>query len=297
MYFLVILAFLGRITGETFFHHYENGNFTLMCNETMANGKNETVWYKTGIKLEQFEEINCTNQRAEGTNGATKCSGNTKCANELSNFASKGGGVFACEQFTNAGTSQTCPLFTSVTHCRHYNFFIVVIINMTADKETFENISAKSHDNHLVQEESNITLACEFKMKSSEETFVIYWIKYTETSKCLSSAQRDQYLNFSYNTHCCIDEMIKGRLLNYTNLNFTTRHVVHNITILNVTYSDNGTYLCVVNAWSNGKHVWKIANNLSIEVRNQAIPCKLEVLELGLVPELLIILPNFCYLG
>ncbi|XP_065415565.1 uncharacterized protein LOC101950452 isoform X1 [Chrysemys picta bellii] len=272
MYFSVILAFLGRITGETFFHHYENGNFTLTCNETVANGKKETVWYETGESLQEFQVINyCSNQQPKVINGPNKCSDKTKCTNQLSYSASKGGGVFACEQFTNTGTSQTCPLFTIVAHCRHYNFFIVVIINMTADKETFETIPAKSHDNHLVQEESNISLSCEFQMKRSGQPFIIYWIKYKETSKCLSSVEREPY-TFSYNTHCCIDEMIEGRLLNYTSLDSNKTHVVHNMTILNVTYSDSGTYLCVVNAWSRDKHVWKIANNLSIEVRKQAIP-------------------------
>ncbi|XP_053898338.1 uncharacterized protein LOC128844547 isoform X2 [Malaclemys terrapin pileata] len=237
MYFLVILAFLGRITGETFFHHYENGNFTLTCNETVANGKKETVWYESRESLHEFQVINCSNQQPNGRN---KCSDKTKCRNQLSNSASRGGGVFAY-------------------------------------KEIFETIPAKSHDNHLVQEErSNITLSCEFQMKPSGQTFLIYWIKYTETSKCLSSVQRKEH-NFSYNTHCCIDEMIKERLLNYTSLDSTERHVVHNMTILNVTYSDSGTYLCVVNAWSRGKHVWKIANNLSIEVRNQAIPSSASV--------------------
>ncbi|XP_043380289.1 uncharacterized protein LOC114018643 isoform X3 [Chelonia mydas] len=273
MYFLVILVFLGRITGETFFHHYENGNFTLICNETVANGNKETIWYKTGETLEQFKEINCSNQGAEEMNKSKKGCGNTKCTNQLPNSASTGGGVFACEQFTNTGTSQTCPLFTNVTHCRHYNFFIVVIINITADNESSESIHAKSHNNRSAEEESNITLSCEFKMKHSGQSFVIYWIKYTETSKCLSSVQTEQVTsNFSYNTLCCIDEMIKGRLLYNTSLDTTKLHVVHNITILNVIYSDSGTYLCVVNTWSNGKHVWKIANNLSIEVRIQAIP-------------------------
>ncbi|TFK02356.1 leucine-rich repeat-containing protein 40 [Platysternon megacephalum] len=121
-----------RITGETFFHHYENGNFTLTCNETVANGKKETVWYETEESLQQFKVIKWCNQQSKGINGSNKCSDKTKCTNRLSNSASKGGGVFACEQFTNTGTSQTCPLFTNVTHCRHYNFFIVVIINMTA---------------------------------------------------------------------------------------------------------------------------------------------------------------------
>ncbi|XP_034640768.1 uncharacterized protein LOC117884460 [Trachemys scripta elegans] len=132
MYFLVILTFLGRITGETFFHHYENGNFTLTCNETVANGKKETVWYETEETLQKFQVIKCSNQQPKVMNGPNKCSDKTRCTNQLLNSASRGGGVFACEQFTNTGTSQTCPLFTNVTHCRHYNFFIVVIINLTA---------------------------------------------------------------------------------------------------------------------------------------------------------------------
>ncbi|KAM9124974.1 uncharacterized protein ACDP82_012541 isoform 1-T1 [Pangshura tecta] len=274
MFFLVILAFLGRITGETFFSHYENGNFTLMCNG--RNEKKETVWYEAEESLQRFQVINCSNQQPKVVKGPNKCSDKTKCTNRLSNSASQGGGVFACEQFTNTGTSQTCPLLTNVTHCRHYNFFIVVIINMAADKETFETIPAKSHNNHLVVEESNITLSCEFKMKHSGQIFVIYWIKYTETSKCLFSAAREPY-SFSYNTHCCIDEMIEGRLLNYTSLDSDEKHVVHSITILNVTDSDSGTYLCVVNAWSRNKHVWKIASNLSIGVRNRAIPSSASV--------------------
>ncbi|XP_032639514.1 uncharacterized protein LOC116826699 [Chelonoidis abingdonii] len=276
MYFLVILAFLGRIMGETFFRHYENGNFTLTCNGTVANEK-ETIWYETKEFLQEWQVISCcSNQLPKVINGPNKCSDKTKCTNRLSNSDSRGGGVFACEQFTNTGTSQTCPLFTNVTHCRHYNFFIVAIINMTADKEIFETIPSKSHNNHLVEEESNITLSCEFQMKQPDQTFVIYWIKYTETSKCLFSAERE-ISNFSYNTHCCIDEMIKGRLVNYTSLDSDKKHVVHNMTILNVTDSDSGTYLCVVNSWSRNKHVWKIANNLSIEVRNQAIPSSASV--------------------
>ncbi|XP_044835749.1 uncharacterized protein LOC123344072 [Mauremys mutica] len=291
MYLLVNLAFLGRITGETFFHLYENGNFTLTCNGTVANGKKETVWYETEESLQQFQVINCSNQQPKVINGPKQCSDKTKCTNQLSNSASKAGGVFACEQFTNTGTSQTCPLFTNVTHCRHYNFFIVGIINMAADKETFETIPAKSHNNHLIEEESNITLSCEFQMKHSGQTFVIYWIKYTETSKCLFSVEREPY-TFSYNTHCCIDEMIEGRLLNYISLDSDEKHVVHNITILNVTDSDSGTYLCVVNTWSRGKHVWKIANNLSIEVRNRAIPSSASVplyATIGLIVGIIII--------
>ncbi|XP_039348131.1 uncharacterized protein LOC120373567 isoform X2 [Mauremys reevesii] len=144
MYFLVILAFLGRITGETFFHLHENGNFTLTCNGTLANGKKETVWYEAEESLQQFQVINCSNQLPKVINGSNKRSDKTKCTNRLSTSASKAGGVFACEQFTNTGTSQTCPLFTNVTLCRHYNFFIVVMINLTADKETFETIPAKS---------------------------------------------------------------------------------------------------------------------------------------------------------
>ncbi|KAM9124975.1 uncharacterized protein ACDP82_012541 isoform 2-T2 [Pangshura tecta] len=130
MFFLVILAFLGRITGETFFSHYENGNFTLMCNG--RNEKKETVWYEAEESLQRFQVINCSNQQPKVVKGPNKCSDKTKCTNRLSNSASQGGGVFACEQFTNTGTSQTCPLLTNVTHCRHYNFFIVVIINMAA---------------------------------------------------------------------------------------------------------------------------------------------------------------------
>ncbi|XP_025038325.1 uncharacterized protein LOC102455376 isoform X2 [Pelodiscus sinensis] len=143
---------------------------------------------------------------------------------------------------------------------------ILAFLGQTTESQMFENISAKSYDNRLVQEGGNITLSCEFQTKSNGIN-VAYWIKYTETSKCLSSLQKGTEL--SYNHHCCIDEMIKGRLLNHTSLDSDNKHIVHNITILNVTYSDSGTYLCVVNAWSKGKYVWKIANNLSIEVRNE----------------------------
>nr|XP_006118967.2 uncharacterized protein LOC102455376 isoform X1 [Pelodiscus sinensis]XP_025038324.1 uncharacterized protein LOC102455376 isoform X1 [Pelodiscus sinensis] len=262
MHFLVILAFLGQTTGETFFYRYENENFTLTCNETLANGSNETVWYEIREHLQVFNAITCS-PISQGTNEQPY---NRKRTNRLSVSTSRSGGVFACEQLTNTGTLGTLPLFTNVAHCRRYNFFIVVIINMTAESQMFENISAKSYDNRLVQEGGNITLSCEFQTKSNGIN-VAYWIKYTETSKCLSSLQKGTEL--SYNHHCCIDEMIKGRLLNHTSLDSDNKHIVHNITILNVTYSDSGTYLCVVNAWSKGKYVWKIANNLSIEVRNE----------------------------
>ncbi|KAH1183923.1 hypothetical protein KIL84_014539 [Mauremys mutica] len=130
----IIYAYINITLGETFFSQYENGNFTLTCNGTVANEKKETVWYEAEESLQQFQVINCSNQQPKVINGSNKCSDKTKCTNQLSNSTSKGGGVFACEQFTNTGTSQTCPLFTNVTHCRHYNFFIVVIINMTAGK-------------------------------------------------------------------------------------------------------------------------------------------------------------------
>ncbi|KAI6078065.1 Neuronal acetylcholine receptor subunit alpha-7 [Aix galericulata] len=69
----------------------------------------------------------------------------------------------------------------------------------------------------------------------------------------------------TYNEHCCIDEDVHGRLLNTTDFNSTDKK--SNVTILNVTSADSGEYLCIVAIWIDGKYVWRVANNLSVEVR------------------------------
>lgn len=138
------------------------------------------------------------------------------------------------------------------------------------ENNVFVNGTAKLETDLTIEEGKNITLFCGFQMRKPGQVFVMYWIKSTDRSECLFSVSYTGPL--SYNTHCCVDEKIKNWVLNNTVLD--EKHVVNNLTILNVTYSDNGTYLCVVNAWSEGKHVWRIASKVYLQGRKTPTPCK-----------------------
>ncbi|XP_025058623.1 uncharacterized protein LOC112550110 isoform X1 [Alligator sinensis] len=270
MYILVIFAFLGEISGETYFYCQEKGNLTLSCSKSAANDSKKRVWYVAENSLETFCLINCSSEiTAEYSSEDTRRYWDLKCvSDQLSFFSLQRGGVFACGAILDEKESKTRPLFSNVTHCRHYNFFMVVIINQTAENNVFVNSTAKLETDLTIEEGKNITLSCGFQMRKPEQVFVMYWIKSTDRSECLFSVSYTPPL--SYNTHCCVDEKIKNRVLNNTVLD--EKHVVNNLTILNVTYSDNGTYLCVVNAWSQGKHVWRTASKVYLQGRKTPTP-------------------------
>ncbi|XP_019359866.1 PREDICTED: uncharacterized protein LOC109288654 isoform X2 [Gavialis gangeticus] len=269
MYILVIFAFLGEISGETYFYYQEKGNLTLSCGKSAAKD-NKIVWYVAGRFLETFRLIDCPSEStAECSSEDTQHNLDLeRVSDELLFISLQRGEMFACGTIPDENKSKTCPLFSNVTHCQHYNFFIVAIINQTAENNVFVNRAKKLETDCTIEEGKNITLVCEFQMRKPGQTFVMYWIRSTNRNECLFSVSSNPPL--SYNTHCCIDEKIKNRVLNNTAVD--EKNVVNNLTILNVTDSDNGTYLCVVNAWSEGKHVWRIASKVYLQKRKKPTP-------------------------
>lgn len=124
--------------------------------------------------------------------------------------------------------------------------------------------------------EDNITLSCEFEANCSGQCFTLYWIRAAKKSECIFSVAHEPGTPLlTYNEHCCIDEDMHGRLLNTSDFSSTDKK--SNVTILNVTSADSGEYLCVVAIWIDGKHVWRVANNLSVEVRKDKTTRKLKL--------------------
>ncbi|XP_019389008.1 PREDICTED: uncharacterized protein LOC109308965 isoform X2 [Crocodylus porosus] len=269
MYILVIFAFLGEISGETYFYCQEKRNLTLSCGKSAAKD-NKIVWYAARESLETFHLIDCPSEStAECSSEDTQHNLNPKCVSDgLLFFALQRGGMFACGTIPDENESKTRPLFSNVTHCQHYNFFIVAIINQTAENNVFVNSAKKLETDCTIEDGKNITLVCEFQMRKPGQISVMYWIRSTNRSECLFSVSFLPPL--SYNTHCCVDEKIKNRVLNNTVLD--EKKVENQLTILNVTDSDNGTYLCVVNAWSEGKHVWRVASKVYLQKRKKPTP-------------------------
>ncbi|XP_077174483.1 uncharacterized protein LOC143828117 isoform X2 [Paroedura picta] len=71
--------------------------------------------------------------------------------------------------------------------------------------------------------------------------------------------------NFSEDVNCCVDAAVKQRRTDRTYVR--DRRLHHHLTIANASSSDSGTYLCVVAIWTS-TYEWKIARNVSVEVKN-----------------------------
>ncbi|XP_035191649.1 uncharacterized protein LOC118172082 [Oxyura jamaicensis] len=263
--FLTIMSFLGEITGETFFRRQEHENLALQCNQQAAKGKAEIAWYIADSNLQQFKLINCSSK--ESTFSCGKKGGPSGCSDTLQvAHISPEGGLFACGAVPSDRTPATCPLFHNVSHCKHYNFFLTQTTSSTQVSESESLDSVPETTKSSLVFEDNITLSCEFETTCSGECFALYWIRAAKTSECIFSLANEAGTSrLTYNEHCCIDEDIRGRLLNNTDFSSTDKK--SNVTILNATSSDSGEYLCIVTIWTNGKHVWRVANNLSVEVR------------------------------
>ncbi|XP_019389009.1 PREDICTED: uncharacterized protein LOC109308965 isoform X3 [Crocodylus porosus] len=149
-----------------------------------------------------------------------------------------------------------------------YILVIFAFLGEISENNVFVNSAKKLETDCTIEDGKNITLVCEFQMRKPGQISVMYWIRSTNRSECLFSVSFLPPL--SYNTHCCVDEKIKNRVLNNTVLD--EKKVENQLTILNVTDSDNGTYLCVVNAWSEGKHVWRVASKVYLQKRKKPTP-------------------------
>ncbi|XP_009679761.2 uncharacterized protein [Struthio camelus] len=259
MYFLLILSFLGEITGETFFCQQEHGNLILQCNQPGAKENKRTDWYKTASDMQQLELINCSS-KCNHSCSEMACNDTLEVTHALSDE-----GMFACGAISSDEAPVTSLLFSNVSHCRHYNFFLVQT-NTESGKKSSGNVQKKSQVPLKFKEQENITLSCEFYTECSGHCFFMYWIRVSKTSECLfSAANEDLASSLTFNEHCCVDRDIQERLLNHTN--FNSPHKKHNMTILNVTSSDSGQYLCIVAAWQNGKFEWQVPNNQSVDVQ------------------------------
>eukprot|EP00075_Anas_platyrhynchos_P005709 XP_012960389.2 uncharacterized protein LOC101792197 [Anas platyrhynchos] len=263
--FLTITSFLGEITGETFFHRQEHGNPALQCHQQAAKGKAEIAWYIADDDLQQFKFINCSSKEPRSSCGER--GGPSGCNDTLQvTHIPPGGGLFACGAVPSDRTPATCPLFRNVSHCRHYNFFLTQKIYPTQVSKSKSLDSVPETPYSSLVFEDNITLSCEFEANCSGQCFTLYWIRAAKKSECIFSVAHEPGTPLlTYNEHCCIDEDMHGRLLNTSDFSSTDKK--SNVTILNVTSADSGEYLCVVAIWIDGKHVWRVANNLSVEVR------------------------------
>ncbi|XP_033023335.1 uncharacterized protein LOC117056794 isoform X2 [Lacerta agilis] len=259
MFFMLILLFLREISGATFINLYENENHWLSCSNTSADQKESRWWLgKDCSSLVQFQPMPC-DPSSQCPSGKDPTSRYLNCTQRnVSIAAFPGGGIFACKALSGSNASDLHPLINKEDHCRNFNFFIVAIINNTAES------NMQSNNLVVVEGEQNFSLPCEFDLTGAKDIFTLYWIKETFERRCLASVSNEDH-SFSNNLNCCVGTKIKKRQVNNLSLPFD-RHQSHYLTIFNTTTSDTGVYFCLVAVYTN-RHVWKIVNNVSVQVQ------------------------------
>ncbi|XP_053220957.1 uncharacterized protein LOC128401661 isoform X1 [Podarcis raffonei] len=259
MFFMLILLFLREISGATFVNIYENENHWLSCSNTSADQKESRWWLgKDCSSLVQFEPMPCdpSSQCPAGKNPTSRYINCTQ--RNVSIAAFPGGGIFACKALSGSNASDPHPLINKEDHCRNFNFFIVAIINNTVESNMQSEVLV------VVEGEQSFSLPCEFDLTGARDIFTLYWIKETFERRCLASVSNEDHW-FSNDLNCCVGTKIKKRQVK----NLTDpldRHQSHYLTIFNTTTSDTGVYFCLVAVYTN-RHMWKIVNNVTVQVR------------------------------
>ncbi|XP_039196105.1 uncharacterized protein LOC120306604 isoform X1 [Crotalus tigris] len=260
---LLTLLWLREAAGATFFYQYKTENVTQICNKSLGEN-NATWWFGQHKSSLQIFEQRCCNQ-----NKSQKCK-RENCHNKLHLGDFSSGGIFACRSLMGHPIPENqTPIFTSKNNCTNFNFFIIAIINSTAEQSS-ENIRGKSEENVSIEQKENFTLSCEFELTTDTTTFAVYWFKETEPSSCLFSASNEDLHNlvsFSYDVNCCIDEAFRGRRINSSKTSGAQgEKQTHTVTISNSTGADSASYICVVAAY-NRKYTWTIERRTSVSVR------------------------------
>ncbi|KAL7980358.1 hypothetical protein Chor_014687 [Crotalus horridus] len=265
---LLTLLWLREAAGATFFYQYKTENVTQICNKSLGEN-NATWWFGQHKSSLQIFEQRCCNQ-----NKLQKCK-RENCHNKLHLGDFSSGGIFACRSLMGRPIPENqTPIFTSKNNCTNFNFFIIAIINSTAEQSS-ENIRGKSEENVSIEQKENFTLSCEFELTTDTTTFAVYWFKETEPSSCLFSASNEDLHNlvsFSYDVNCCIDEAFRGRRINSSKTSGAQgEKQTHIVTISNSTRADSASYICVVAAY-NKKYTWTIERRTSLKTRTQDLP-------------------------
>ncbi|XP_077174482.1 uncharacterized protein LOC143828117 isoform X1 [Paroedura picta] len=256
MVVLLTLAFSRETAGATFFYQYDrNGSHVLNCSQSATH----YVWYKgKDSSLQEFEEMG-GNQTAKTSCvevPSSHCTGRTLSIPE--------GGIFACAPWTKNPVN---PLFNNSTHCSNFDFFVVAVGSRPEKEKAFGKTSDLSKSVQNVSEKDSFNLTCELEITPSNTQLALYWFKETTPSRCLFSAADEGNFarNFSEDVNCCVDAAVKQRRTDRTYVR--DRRLHHHLTIANASSSDSGTYLCVVAIWTS-TYEWKIARNVSVEVKN-----------------------------
>ncbi|XP_025029686.1 uncharacterized protein LOC103062734 [Python bivittatus] len=264
---LLILLFLREVTGATFFHQYESEHQIQIFNES-AGESNTAWWFGQDNSLQRFEQSCCSKD-----GDLHDDFGCEECHNKfhLDNF--QNGGMFACKTLTGLSTpKKETPVFTSEEDCEEFNFFIVAIINSTAEQSS-KNTGVQSEEKVSNEEKENFNLSCKFELGAKTSEFVVYWFKETEPTTCLFSVTNEgqhSLDNFDNDINCCIDPAFKERRINFsTTLDSEHRHQSHTVTITHSTASDSGIYFCVVAAY-NKKYRWTIESRISVTIRQSS---------------------------
>ncbi|XP_026992875.2 uncharacterized protein LOC113636772 isoform X1 [Tachysurus fulvidraco] len=141
-------------------------------------------------------------------------------------------------------------------------------------KTVFSSVTNKSVERSSVvlTEGEDVLLNCRFIRTEGYDNiyFAVYWIKTIEKkSICVHSYDYKRLIGINYNPYCNVQEDLLHRVSVQKPISIGT----HNIRISNITESDAGQYLCAlrVHPFSNTKVMWKILNNITVNVNKGEI--------------------------
>ncbi|XP_058237949.1 uncharacterized protein LOC131347673 [Hemibagrus wyckioides] len=250
--FILLVFFLGSSHGHTEFIYTTENEVKLSCN---------TNKWQISTKSDNIIDVNCT----------VKCvPGEPLRLNNIHEFHTNNESDKVDEKFPLIASSGFFRCVTALDSGFLYPFkpspnTVTSYIVATAN----EAITTKSVERSSVEltEGEDVLLNCSFIFTEgyNSEDFSVYWIKTIEkNSICVYSYDLENAYGIEYNRHCNVQEDLLHRLSNQTD----GRNTNHNIRISNVTESDAGQYLCVlqVRHYNKAKATWKIINNVTVSV-------------------------------
>ncbi|XP_028926750.2 uncharacterized protein LOC103166618 [Ornithorhynchus anatinus] len=259
MWLGLLLALLGEgtLAGKMIFLHRER-DVSLKCSQS-TDGQS-TDWFT--IESNSISYSNC-DLRVRDPKRPDPIDGQCGTITRL-HVPSDRGGMFACKLHDSASPVQK-PFFSNRSTCDMFDFFLVAILNRSAEAMIFRNQVLQS-ETISVKEDSTVSFRCEFEMIIKDNIpFTVYWVKDSLPSTCLNYLTMDQYV-FHFNQHCCFGEETEGRFEYRNDSSPKDSAQKHRLILANVSASDSGMYVCVVSASYSGKVVWKVAGNTTLMV-------------------------------
>uniref|UniRef100_UPI00398F8CE3 uncharacterized protein isoform X1 n=1 Tax=Pristiophorus japonicus TaxID=55135 RepID=UPI00398F8CE3 len=275
--FVGLFLLFQHVVGSTYLFFRGPGDVTtLQCNVPTGAGNKVTLCSSSDPRSE-MGEIKCQHPKNEkpcdenigpqGRKGhsepeCTKCKLHDDQTESLT-FAVKtiNSMVFTfMAQDSTEGGALECPSWLTLSQpgCENHDLFFVITQDDSADISPIEENSLSL----TVSEGENVTLPCQFQNRKLL-AFTLFWFRSGNVNKCLHSVSIDAQGPYS-NPLCCVDRESSQRISTQSSYNPLVSRQSHNLTIHSAGLVDTGRYLCAVHSQDSGKHVWKIAANISL---------------------------------